>query len=188
MVGALLVAGLLAATWWLFVDDAGSGSSATQVDVVGPDDVVRRPTRPIVPPPARDPLPREEHTPQTPAAAAPAPVLSDLPTNAQLGIERPEARPVGLMLWAARRRAEDVVATLYSERLGARIARQGWREHTLEMSIATERLYGDYSLEDFGYRFDGTRTEGVVRIVHRGETKGSMRVAREGDRWVLDER
>jgi hypothetical protein len=103
----------------------------------------------------------------------------------------PQAEPVALALWAAAARQTDVLRDAWSRSMQQRIDsdRGGWGTFASGLAELLAQRCGPYAACDFTFEFAGDATAGQVTVIHRGAVRLTpLRVTREGDRWLIDER
>lgn len=129
-------------------------------------------------PVARPPL--ESVEPQRTEAGAPS----------DFSVVPKEAAPVREMLEAVRRRDLVALRDIYTPAIQQRIQKKGWSNHADEMVAAMTKFFGGLDPTAYGYSFLGDGERGVVKLYRSdsGASPGAMRVVRDGDRWLLDER
>ena len=100
--------------------------------------------------------------------------------------EPPQARPVASMLDAVGDSDLAALRALYTPKVQDRISKKGWEEYAEMLSALLHHLYGD-DFDDLSFAYSGNEDHGKVTLYVVGEARGSMRVARAGRAWLLDE-
>ena len=99
-----------------------------------------------------------------------------------------EAAPVIAMLKAAKDSDVAGFKNAYSKEIREDKGQGDWKKNLQEAQVNMNKLFGDYQLSDFSFRFAGDSKKGKVTLSHKGREAFPLRVIKEGDTWKVDER
>ncbi len=98
-----------------------------------------------------------------------------------------EAVPVFLMLRAVESRDLVQLEALYSPRIRAKIDEIGWAKYAEQVAAIMDFFQKSLDPDEYAITFTGDRERGVVHLRSRDGRTSKMRVAMDGECWVLDE-
>ena len=101
----------------------------------------------------------------------------------------PQAQPVFAWLKATRSGDQELLKTVFSDRMRTKFDVEGWGKVLKAYQEVFKEEFGDYKLEEFAFQFTGGEEEGQVSLVHNGKKlPGGVRVIKEEADWKVDER
>jgi len=101
----------------------------------------------------------------------------------------PQAQPVLQWLEAAKNGDLELLKTVFAERVRKQFAGEGWDNVMKTYQRVFQKEFGDYTLDDFAFEFEGGEEHGTVSIVFKEKKlPGKLRVVKEKDSWKVNER
>lgn len=109
-----------------------------------------------------------------------------------------QAIPVYNLLKSAKENDVELFKSSYSLKMQKEFMkknefRRNWKKilaymkDVIENGIFGNGGYGDYNLEDFRFKYSGSRDSGIVEIIFKGEADGELDVVLENEEWKVDE-
>ena len=99
----------------------------------------------------------------------------------------PQTRAVDAWIRAVKRGDLGAYKVAHSARMRKVYEKSGWEKGLKAHQTAFQRAFGDYTLGDFKYAFEGNAQRGRVKVSFRGTAMSNMSIVNEKGRWRIDE-
>ena len=100
----------------------------------------------------------------------------------------PQTRAVDAWIRSVKRGNLGAYKVAHSERMRKMYEKSGWEKGLKAHQAAFQKAFGDYTLGDFKYTFEGNAQRGRVKVSFRGTPMANMTLVNEKGRWRIDEK
>lgn len=103
---------------------------------------------------------------------------------------KPEIKPIVDLLTAVKTQNVKLLESVFSKRMVERLSvKPGWKSSLKEYTKVFKKEFGDYSLKDFIFEFQGTdRDKGRINVIYKNKSLAKLSIIKEGELWKMNER
>jgi hypothetical protein len=98
-----------------------------------------------------------------------------------------QAKPIIDWLNAMKTSDLELFKSVYSQRIQARIEDRGWEETFAKVQEACKEEFGDFTLTDFQFLFEGDDRVGKLRITYKDKSLPPLDIVKQNNEWKINE-